>query len=353
MQTLKTSLSYIVFSIPWDVKRRIAILAILLLSFTFIIWFLAFTASITYPLLLGLVLLSYGFGLRHAVDADHIAAIDNTTRKLIGDGKKPIAVGFFFSLGHSTIVVALCLLIATSASFVQKNLPEFAQMGSFIGAIVSCLFLLIIGGINLLSLLEIVSTWQQVIKGKKRIHKETLEEFLSKRGIVTRILRPLLKMVNHSRDMYIIGFLFGLGFDTATEIGLLSIAAATATQGMPIWMVMLLPLAFTAGMTLIDTLDGMLMLGAYGWAYVKPIRKLYYNMNITFISVVTAFFIGGVEGLQIVSEKTGITAGILGSANSVNLGNVGYFIIALFTVSFFASIAIYRIKQYDLLDKAI
>ncbi len=344
-------LSKIFASVSEDVKKRLFCILLLLLIFNGSIWILILVFSRSYPLLLGLAALSFGFGLRHAVDADHIAAIDNTTRKLMHDGQRPVAVGFFFSLGHSLVVIALSIAVAISASFVQHNLPAFKEAGSLIGTTISSLFLLVIGLINLLAFIEIFSVWRGVIKGKKPLKDEALEEILENRGFIIRILKPLLKTLSHSHQMFIVGFLFGLGFDTATEIGLLSISAATSVNGLPIWMVILLPLAFTAGMTLVDTLDGILMLGAYGWAYVKPIRKLYYNMNITFISVVTALFIGGVEGLKIISEKTGINGSIFGLVNKIEFNHLGYFIIGAFLLSWIISIAIYKIHRYDLLDK--
>jgi high-affinity nickel-transport protein len=332
----------IIYSVRPEVRKRLIIMGVLLLGFNSLVWIFIFIFSRTYPLLLGLATLAYGFGLRHAVDADHITAIDNTTRKLMQDGKRPVAVGFFFSLGHSTIVIILSLLIALSASFMEYHFPTFRTTGSLIGTVVSCLFLLSIGFINLIAFIEIFSAWRKVIKGKKSIEHETLEKFLNNRGILTRILKPLLKIVKNSWNMYLIGLLFGLGFDTASEIGVLSISAVTAVKGIPIFVILLLPLAFTAGMTLIDTLDGILMLGAYGWAYMNPVRKLYYNLNITFVSVVTALFIGITEGLQIISSQTGIENGIFSLANKIEFGSLGYSIVGIFIVSWIISWLVYK-----------
>lgn len=265
----------------------------LLLIFNGGVWLLIFLSAQFYPLFLGLAVLSYGFGFRHAVDADHIAAIDNVTRKLIHEGQKPVAVGFFFSLGHSTVVIILSALVAISASFINQNLPKFSTIGSLIGTSFSSLFLLTIGVINLIAVIEIISTR----------HQTQVLSFGNK-GILTRILKPLLKTVRVSWQMYFIGFLFGLGFDTATEIALLSISAASAMQGIPVLTILLLPLAFTASMTLIDTLDGILMLKVYGWAYIEPARKFYYNLIITLISAVTALLIGGIQALQIFNSLT-------------------------------------------------
>lgn len=277
-------------------QKRILLIVTLLLLFTVLIWGITFVFSPIYPTLLGLVILAYGFGLRHAVDADHIAAIDTVTRKLMHEGKRPLAVGFFFSLGHATVVILLCIIAAFSAEFVKNNLSSFSSAGGLIGASVSSIFLIIIGISNLIIFLHIFSLWRSVRKGEvtqtETYTAATLESHLAKRGILTRLLRPFLKTVQQSWHMYVVGFLFGLGFDTATEVGLITIAAITGTSGMPIAVVLLLPLAFTAGMVLIDTLDGIFMLGAYGWAYITPLRKLSYNLIITGASLILALTIG-------------------------------------------------------------
>lgn len=330
-----------------ELKIRLLSIFAFLALFNVSIWSFALISSHKYPILLGLAALAYGLGLKHAVDADHIAVIDNSTRKLMQDGKRPVAVGFFFSLGHSTIVVLLSVLVAISASFVKNDLPAFKEIGSLIGTSISASFLLIIGTINLIFLIDIFKTWKMITKGGK-YDEMTIQEHLKKRGIMTRILTPFLKKISNSWDMYIIGFLFGLGFDTASEVGLLSISAASGASGMPIADILVLPLIFTAGMTLIDTLDGILMLGAYGWAYVKPIRKLYYNMNITFISVVIALFIGGIEALQILSGQLKLGGSFFGFINNLDFGNLGYIIIATFLASWIISFFIYKIKGYDL-----
>ncbi len=345
-------ISKIVSSAPSDLKRRLIVLSSVLAVVNVGIWLLALIASRSHPLLLGLVALSYGFGLRHAVDADHIAAIDNTTRKLMHEGGRPVAVGFFFSLGHSIIVIALSGLVAISASFVKHSLPAWQAAGSLIGTCVSIIFLMAIGAINLVTLIQAVKIWRKVVVHKAELDPLALEEHMNNKGFMSRVLKPLLKVVTKSWNMFFIGFLFGLGFDTASEIGLLSISAATAASGISIASILLLPLAFTAGMTLIDSLDGVLMLGAYGWAYLKPVRKLYYNMNITFISVLTALFIGGIEALQLFSQRFNIDTGIFALANHIHLENFGLIIIFTFLISWLASMAFYRFKRYDMLDSA-
>lgn len=334
---------------PSDLRKRLFLIFLFLLFFNGSVWLYAFYAWHQYHLLLGLVTIAYCLGLRHAVDADHIAAIDNTTRKLMQDGKKPVGVGFFFSLGHSTIVILLSILVAISASFVKNTLPQLKETGAIIGTSVSSFFLLMIGVINLIVLIDLFQVWKKVTKGGK-YNDISVEEHLNKRGFAARIFRPFLKAVNNSWNMYIVGFLFGLGFDTASEVGLLSISAATGASGLPLGNIIVLPLAFTAGMSLIDTLDGILMLGAYGWAYLKPIRKLYYNMNITFISVVIALFIGSIEGLQVISLQLRLGGRFFNFINNIDFGNLGYIIIGTFLASWLVSICVYKFKRYDLLD---
>jgi high-affinity nickel-transport protein len=262
------------------------------------------------------------------------------------DGKKPVAVGFFFALGHSTIVVVMCVLVALSASFINEMLPAFRDTGALIGASVSCIFLLAIGFINLFVLVDTFKTWRRVVKGGASGEK-TLDDYLSSGGLLSRVLRPVLKMVGSSWSMYWVGLLFGLGFDTASEVALLGISGSTGVSAMPIGVLLLVPLAFTAGMSLIDTLDGVLMLGAYGWAFLKPARKLYYNVTITFTSVVIALVIGGVEGLQIIARHSGATGWVWNFANSLQLENWGFFIIGLFILSWIGSMLLYKWRGYD------
>jgi high-affinity nickel-transport protein len=332
---------------PGGVKARITVLYTFLLGFNVVLWALTILASARYAWLLPTGVLAYSFGLRHAVDADHIAAIDNTTRKLMQDGQRPVAVGFFFSLGHSTIVVALSVLLALSTAYIEKHLPNFRTTGSVIGTLVSCLFLLIIGSINLIVLVDIFKMWRRVSHGGTYDDK-TLEDFLSNRGLVARALKPLLKVVGTSWNMYPIGMLFGLGFDTASEIAILGISATQGVHHMPITDILLLPLLFTAGMSLIDTTDGVLMMGAYGWAFVKPIRKLYYNLNITLISVLIAVGIGSIEGLQVLSGQLNWTGPFWDFVNNnLDFETLGYFIIGIFVVSWGVSTAIYKLRGYD------
>jgi high-affinity nickel-transport protein len=308
-------------------------------------WGLALVASAAYPILLPTAFLAYSFGLRHAVDADHIAAIDNTTRKLMQEGQRPVGVGLFFSLGHSTIVVALSLLIAISAGIVS-DIPTFREIGGLIGTTVSAVFLLIIGLINLVVLIDIYKVFRRVSRGGS-YDEESLEDFLNNRGLLARIFRPMLRLIRKSWHMYPLGVLFGLGFDTASEVALLGLAATSGASDIPIAYILILPMLFAAGMSLVDATDGILMLGAYGWAYVKPIRKLYYNLNITLVSVVIAFGIGGIEVLSIVAERLELHGGIWDWIANLDFGLLGLGIIVVFLLSWGISTAIYRWKRYD------
>lgn len=330
-----------------DVRRKVIGIFTLLLIFNIVAWASAFAGfAVKYPTLLGTALLAYTFGLRHAVDADHISAIDNVTRKLMQENKRPVAVGFFFSLGHSTIVVALTIAIAIAATFIQSSIPTLKNAGGLIGTSISALFLFLIATINFLVLWEIVRAFQRVKKGEE-YNDQSLDEFLNQRGLMGRFFRPLLKIVDTSWKMYPIGVLFGLGFDTATEVGLLGIAAVEAGKGLPIWTILIFPLLFTAGMSLLDTTDGILMLGAYGWAFVKPIRKLYYNLNITLVSVLVAFLVGTIEALSIISMQFNLSGGFWDHIANLDFGVLGGIIIATFILSWVISTLIYKIKKYD------
>ncbi|TMF35061.1 MAG: HoxN/HupN/NixA family nickel/cobalt transporter [Chloroflexi bacterium] len=333
------------FRTSTDLRKRILRVYGFLLAFNVVAWGLALYAAQSFPILLPTAVLAYTFGLRHAVDADHIAAIDNTTRKLMQDGQRPVGVGLFFSLGHSTIVVALSVLIAISAGIVS-DIPTFREIGGLIGTSVSAAFLLLIGIINLIVLIDIYRMFRRVSAGGT-YDEESLEDFLNNRGLLARVFRPMLRVIRTSWHMYPLGVLFGLGFDTASEVALLGLAATSGASHIPVVAILILPALFAAGMSLVDTTDGILMLGAYGWAYVKPIRKLYYNLNITLVSVLIAFAIGGIEVLSIVGEKLGLHGGIWDWVGELDFGLIGIAIIAIFAVSWGVSTAIYRWKGYD------
>lgn len=333
-----------------DLKRRIIGIYILLIALNIIAWVLAFAAfAERFPGMLAVALVAYTFGLRHSVDADHISAIDNVTRKLMQERKRPTTVGFFFSLGHSTIVILLSVAIAIAAVVISDVIPQLESAGGIIGTSVSALFLYVIAFINFLVLWEIFQAFRKVTKGEE-YSDQTLEDFLDQRGLMARFFRPLLRMVNASWKMYPVGLLFGLGFDTATEVGLLGIAGVEATKGLPPLYILIFPLLFTAGMMLLDTTDGILMLGAYGWAFVKPVRKLYYNLNITLVSVLVAFVVGTIEIISIISGPLGLTGGIWDFLNKLDFGLLGGAIIGIFVLSWVISTIIYKVKGYDHLE---
>jgi high-affinity nickel-transport protein len=329
-------------------RQKIVGLYAFLLLFNVAAWTWAFIAFHHYPLLMGTSLLAYSFGLRHAVDADHIAAIDNVTRKLMQAGKRPVSVGLMFSLGHSTIVVLASVGIAATALALQSRMDGLKEVGVVVGTIVSTLFLFSIALMNLVILRSVIRAFRRVRNGEPYVD-EDFDMLLASRGFLARIFRPLFSLITKSWHMYLLGFLFGLGFDTATEVGLLGISAASAAQGLPIWSILVFPVLFTAGMTLIDSTDSILMLGAYGWAFVKPIRKLYYNITITTISVGVALLVGGIEGLGLIGDQlhlSGAFWGAIGSLND-NFGMIGYVIIGVFIVSWLLSAAIYRWKRFE------
>jgi high-affinity nickel-transport protein len=330
------------------IRNKASLLYAFLIGLNVAAWGLAFWLFSAHPLLLGTALLAYTFGLRHAVDADHISAIDNVTRKLMADGKRPVGVGFFFSLGHSTVVIALTVGIALAASIVKGQLPALQRAGELLGTSISASFLLLVAAINLLVLIDIVRAFRSARRGEA-YNQQGVDEMLDGRGLIGRFFRPLLKLVDSSWKMYPIGLLFGLGFDTATEVGLLGIAAVEAGKGLPVYDILIFPLLFTAGMSLIDTTDGILMLGAYGWAFVKPMRKLYYNMVITLVSVLVALIVGAIEAASVVAMQLRLSGGIWDAVNSLsgNFGTLGFIIIGVFLVSWGISVAIYKLLRYD------
>jgi high-affinity nickel-transport protein len=332
---------------PPEVRRRVIGIYSFLIGYNALAWLLALIFFHSRPDLLALALTAYTFGLRHAFDADHISAIDNVTRKLMQEKQRPVGVGFFFSLGHSTIVVVLTVLIALAAVAVS-SFDTLKNIGGLVGTSVSALFLLIIAAINIVILVDIYRTFREVRTGGE-YNDITIDESLNKRGLMGRFFRPLLRMTDRSWKMYPIGVLFGLGFDTATEVGLLGIAAFSAGHGVPIVSILLFPALFTAGMTLMDTTDSVLMLGAYGWAFVKPIRKLYYNLNITLISVIVALVVGGLEAFSIVATELNLSGPPWDQINVLNgqFGLLGVIIVGLFLASWLISTIIYRVKKYD------
>lgn len=329
-------------------RTRIVSLYAFLLAINALAWSWAIVKLSGRPALLGMALLAYVLGLRHAVDADHIATIDNVVRKLMHDGKRPLAVGLFFSLGHSLSIALAVAGIAAAAFALQGRFQEFKAIGSVIGTGAAAFFLLTIAVINLIILRSVWRSFQRVRRGQE-VDDQELDLLLSDRGFLARILRPLFRMVTASSQMFAIGLLFGLGFDTATEISLFTVAAGQASGGLSFGTVMIFPALFTAGMTLVDTSDSVLMVGAYGWAFLNPIRKIWYNLTITAISVVVALVIGGIEALGLIADKLGLEGSFWGLVADLNrsLGHFGYLVVGIFLISWMLSFAIYRWQGFE------
>jgi nickel/cobalt transporter (NiCoT) family protein len=332
-------------------RGRIAGIYAVLFVFNAVAWLWAVLAFRHFPVLLGTALLAYSFGLRHAVDADHIAAIDNVTRKLMQEGKRPVAVGFLFSLGHSTVVLLGAAGIAGATLVLQHRMDALRIVGGLIGTLVSAFFLFGIAIVNLIVLRSVWSVFTRVRRGEPYVD-EDLEMLLSGRGFLAKLFRPMFRIIRRSWHMYPLGFLFGLGFDTATEIGVLGLSAAEAAKGLSFWSILVFPVLFAAGMSLIDATDNILMLGAYGWAFVKPVRKLYYNITITSVSVLVALVVGGVEALGLLAGQFHLSGRFwaLVAALDGNFGALGYCIIALFALSWIVSAAIYKWRRFDDLE---
>ncbi|MDE1187995.1 MAG: HoxN/HupN/NixA family nickel/cobalt transporter [Pantoea sp.] len=314
-------------------------------------WCWAWVEFRTQPTLMGTALLAYMFGLRHAVDADHIAAIDNATRKLLQEGRSAESAGAFFSLGHAAVVIISCLFVALTASALDKALGDAKEIGSLISTLASAGFMLVLAFANLSILLSVWKTFRQAKNGGTVV-ADDLDMLLNRRGLLARLFRPLFRLVSRSWHLFPIGFLFGIGFDTATEIALFGLSSAQAVGGISFASIMVMPALFTAGMLLVDTLDGILMVRVYRWAFVRPIRKLYYNLTITMMSVVVAFFIGGIEVLSLLSDKMAFTGLFWRDVQALtdHFNTLGYAIIALFLISWGISALIYRLKRYDEVD---
>jgi len=310
-------------------------------------WAWAFVLFEHQPLYLGTALLAYTLGLRHAVDADHIAAIDNVTRKLMQEGRRPVSVGLFFALGHSLVVVLAAAVIAVAATALS-GLEHFKSIGEIVSTLISASFLFAIAIANLFILRSIWKTFNRVRHGSPYI-EEDFDILLNSRGLLARLFRPMFRLVTRSWHMFPLGFLFGLGFGTATEVTLLGISAAEVANGVSIWSIMVFPALFAAGMSLIDTTDGVLMLGAYNWAFIKPMRKLFYNLTITFVSVVIAFLVGGIETLGLIGDQFELTgwfwSGI--AALNDNFNSLGFVIIGVFIAAWIGSIVFYRYHRLD------
>ncbi len=333
------------------VRGRLIALYALLIGANILVWIWAFVALRNNAVLFGSAFLAYTFGLRHAVDADHIAAIDNSTRKLMQMGQRPVGVGFFFSLGHSLVVVLLSIAVGFAVSQVSGRFEDLKSIGGIVGTSASAIFLFLLAAFNIVVLISVWRTFQAVKRGEP-FHEDDFDLLLNNRGFLARIFRPLFKVVTKSWHLFPIGFLFGLGFDTATEVALFGISATQAANGASFGTLLVFPALFTAGMTLIDTTDGVLMLGAYGWAFMKPIRKLYYNITITAVSVIVAVLIGGIETLGLIGDAFKLEGPFwdaIGSLND-NFGVLGYLIIGVFALAWLISVLVYRAKGYDKLE---
>jgi len=329
-------------------RGRILGIGAALAAFNAAAWLWALAAFHDHPVLLGTCLLAYSFGLCHAVDADHIAAIDNVTRKLIRQKAQPLTIGLFFSLGHSTVVLLASAAVGATALALKGELSSLHAMGAAIGTLASAVFLLAIAAMNLVLLAGVYRTFRRVRGGGIYI-EEDIDALLAGRGLLARLFRPLFAMIASPWQMYPLGLLFGLGFDTATEIGLLGISAAEATKGLSAWSILVFPALFTAGMSLVDTADGILMLGAYGWSCMKPIRKLFYNLTITAVSVVAALLVAGIEVLGLIADKLDLAGGVWDAVGALNenFGAIGYLMIGVFGASWLIATVIYRLKGYD------
>ncbi|MFC6707684.1 HoxN/HupN/NixA family nickel/cobalt transporter [Flexivirga alba] len=293
---------------------------------------------------IGLGVTAYTLGMRHAFDADHIAAIDNTTRKLLSDGKRPMSVGFWFSLGHSSVVFGLCFLLALGmkalAGSVENDNSTLHTITGVVGVTVSGVFLWIIGILNLIALIGILKVWRRAREGD--FDEDSLEHYLNSRGFINRFLGGLTKSVTKPWNMYPIGFLFGLGFDTATEVSLLVLAGGAAVS-LPWYAILTLPVLFAAGMSLLDAADGVFMAKAYRWAFAKPLRRLYYNATVTWLSVFVALVIGTIELCSVLADRLSWTAGPVAAIGTIDLNGVGFVIVGVFVVTWLLAVVAWRV----------
>jgi high-affinity nickel-transport protein len=293
----------------------------------------------------GVGITAYTLGLRHAFDADHIAAIDNTTRKLMAEGQRPLSVGFFFSLGHSTIVFALGVLVMLGvrglSGAVEDDGSTLHQATGLVGPVVSGTFLLAIGLLNLLILIDVLGVFRRMR------HGDYEERELGLGGVMTRVYGRATRAIRKPWQMYPLGLLFGLGFDTATEVALLVLAGGAAAGGLPVYAIVCLPILFAAGMSLLDTLDGAFMNFAYGWAFSRPVRKVFYNLAVTGLSVAVALLVGSVELLAVLAEKLQLSGGVWDVVTSVDLNLVGYLVVGLFVATWALALAVWRFGRIE------
>jgi nickel/cobalt transporter (NiCoT) family protein len=308
-------------------------------------FYLSFRLGQQYLVLAPLGLIAYILGLRHGFDADHIAAIDNTTRKLLNDGRRPLTVGTWFSLGHSTIVAGLVVALIAVTNFVQAHVAQIRAIGHVLGTVISGVFLGVIGVVNLVIAAAVYALFQRAKQG--HISEAEYEDQMNRRGLLYRYFYRLFRVVKEPWQVYPIGVLFGLGFDTATEVALIVIVVGVGTAGgVPVWTALVLPLLFTCGMVLSDTSDGVAMRYAYGWAFNNPIRKIFYNLTLTVISVIVAFFVAGFELLQVLGSELGLGGPFWNGLERVDFGTLGLGIVVLFLAAFGVAMVIYRLKGY-------
>jgi high-affinity nickel-transport protein len=338
--------------------RRVTILAAVILGLHVVGFFVLLALVVPQDLRLGsgavfglgLGITAYTLGMRHAFDADHIGAIDNVTRKLMSEGQRPLSVGFFFSLGHSTIVFALAALLAIGirglSGAVEDDGSWLQQATGLIGPSVSGFFLVLIGILNLIILVGIVKVFRRMRHGA--YDEQQLEDQLNARGFMNRLYGRATRAIKKPWQMYPLGLLFGLGFDTATEIALLATAGtAAAAGGVPFYAILCLPVLFAAGMSLLDTIDGAFMNFAYGWAFAKPVRKVFYNITITALSVAVALIIGTIELIAVFSDKLSLSGGVWGFISGIDLNYVGYAIVGLFVVTWAIALAVWRLGRIE------
>jgi len=327
-------------------KLKVVIIYGIILAVTAFGFFASFVIGRVAVVLAGLGLVSYILGLRHAVDADHIAAIDNTTRKLLQEKKRPLTVGTWFSLGHSTVVVGLIVAFVFAARAISASVPTLQADGDIIGTLVSGGFLWLIGLVNVVIVLGVYKIFKAMREGK--LDQSQLDNLMEKRGFMNRFFHRLFKVVNEPWQIYPIGVLFGLGFDTATEVALIAITVGVGVSAnVPLYYVLVLPLLFTCGMVLIDTTDGVVMRMAYGWAFLNPLRKVYYNLTVTIISVMVAWLIGSIELLQVLSTELNPPGGFWNWINAIDFESLGYGIVAIFVFSWVGSLAYWKYKKFE------
>jgi nickel/cobalt transporter (NiCoT) family protein len=327
-------------------KVKVAALFAGIIAVTLFGFFASFVIGRVAVVLAGLGLVSYILGLRHGVDADHIAAIDNTTRKLMQEKKRPLTVGTWFSLGHSTIVVGLIFAFVLGARAVSGSVPTLQADGNIIGTLVSGSFLWILGLVNVVIVLGIYQIFKKMREGE--LDQSQLDTLMEKRGFMNRYFHRLFKVVKEPWQIYPIGVLFGLGFDTATEVALIAISVGIGVSAnVPLYYILVLPLMFTCGMVLIDTTDGVVMRMAYGWAFLNPLRKVYYNLTVTIISVMVAWLIGSIELLQVLSTELNLGGGFWLWLRALDFETMGYGIIAVFVVSWVASVVYWKVNRFE------